>query len=313
MIDENETQKNTEKYNNINDVIQDLIINKNKTEDKGKDKEYYNNIINKVESIFTSGKYDTSKLDSGKDEIITAEKITITLTTSKNQKNNTNNNMTIIDLGECENILRNSNKISDDEPLYIKKTDVIQDGFNIPKIEYEVYCKFKGNKLSKLNLSICDNTTIYLSIPIALSGNKDKFNSSSDYYKNKCYSSTSDSGTDMIIKDRQKEFVDNGLTVCQEECFFKDYNSSLQIANCSCQVKEATNSYDNMNINKTKLSENFEIKNDKMGGSNLGITSCDVFSSNENIKSNTGFFLLLLILAIFIIIFIIFCTKGYII
>ena len=115
----------------------------------------------------------------------------------------------------------------------------------------------------------------------------------------------------MIIKDRQKEFVDNGLTVCQEECFFKDYNSSLQIANCSCQVKEATNSYDNMNINKTKLSENFEIKNDKMGGSNLGITSCDVFSSNENIKSNTGFFLLLLILAIFIIIFIIFCTKGY--
>ena len=225
LINENETQKNVEKYNNINDVIQDLIINKNKTEDKGKDKEYYNNIINKVESIFTSGKYDTSKLDSGKDEIITAEKITITLTTSKNQKNNTNNNMTIIDLGECENILRNSNKISEDEPLYIKKTDVIQDGFNIPKIEYEVYCKCGGDKLTQLNLSVCDNTTISLSIPIALSGNKDKFNSSSDYYKNKCYSSTSDSGTDMIIKDRQKEFVDNGLTVCQEECFFKDYNS----------------------------------------------------------------------------------------
>ena len=66
-----------------------------------------------------------------------------------------------------------------------------------------------------------------------------------------------------------------------------------------------------MNINKTKLSENFEIKNDKMDGSNLGVTSCNVFSSDENIKSNTGFFLLLLILAIFIIIFIIFCSKGY--
>jgi hypothetical protein len=42
VINENETQKNTGKYNNINDVIQDLIINKNETEDKGKDKEYYN-------------------------------------------------------------------------------------------------------------------------------------------------------------------------------------------------------------------------------------------------------------------------------
>ena len=43
----------------------------------------------------------------------------------------------------------------------------------------------------------------------------------------------------------------------------------------------------------------------------MGVTSCNVLGSTENIKSNTGFFLLLIILAIFIIIFIIFCTKGY--
>ena len=45
--------------------------------------------------------------------------------------------------------------------------------------------------------------------------------------------------------------------------------------------------------------------------SNLGITSCNILSSKENIESNVGFFLLLIILAIFIIVFIIFCTKGY--
>ena len=66
-----------------------------------------------------------------------------------------------------------------------------------------------------------------------------------------------------------------------------------------------------MNINKTKLYENFgEIKNN-VGASNLGITSCNVFSSKENIESNTGFFLLLIIIALFIVVFIIFCTKGY--
>ena len=66
-----------------------------------------------------------------------------------------------------------------------------------------------------------------------------------------------------------------------------------------------------MNINKTKLYENFDDIDNKNFGSNLGVTSCNVLGSKENIESNTGFFLLLIILAIFIIIFIIFCSKGY--
>ena len=49
----------------------------------------------------------------------------------------------------------------------------------------------------------------------------------------------------------------------------------------------------------------------KKGSNNFGVTSCNVLNSTENIKSNTGFFLLLVIIAIFIIVFIIFCSKGY--
>ena len=49
----------------------------------------------------------------------------------------------------------------------------------------------------------------------------------------------------------------------------------------------------------------------KFGISNLGITSCNVLSSKEDIETNSGFYSLLIILVIFIIIFIIFCTKGY--
>ena len=66
-----------------------------------------------------------------------------------------------------------------------------------------------------------------------------------------------------------------------------------------------------MNINISKIYENFRYTNNKLGSSNLGITSCNVLSSKENIQSNTGFFLLLLILILFIIIFIIFCSRGY--
>ena len=41
-----------------------------------------------VENYFTSENYSTSNLDKGTDEIIEAEKIRFTFTTTDNQKNN---------------------------------------------------------------------------------------------------------------------------------------------------------------------------------------------------------------------------------
>ena len=49
--------------------------------------------------------------------------------------------MTIVDLGKCENILRQVYNISDNLKLFMKKTDIIIEGMKIPKIEYDVYCK----------------------------------------------------------------------------------------------------------------------------------------------------------------------------
>ena len=94
----------------IEDIIKHLLVNngKNKTE-KLKDEEikYYDNIIKIIEDEFTSENYDTSKLNNGQEDIIKTEKIITTLTTSENQRKNINNNMTRIDLGECEVLLRN--------------------------------------------------------------------------------------------------------------------------------------------------------------------------------------------------------------
>ena len=94
--------------------------------EKSKDEEikYYDNILQNIENKFTSDDYDTSNIDGGQDEIITNGKITTTLTTSENQKNNINNNMTKIDLGECENLLRKFYNLSFNESLYIKKIDI---------------------------------------------------------------------------------------------------------------------------------------------------------------------------------------------
>ena len=282
-----------------------------KKKNKEEEIKAYDTLIQNVEDIFTSENYDTSNLDKGEDQVITTEKMTITLSTTQNQMNNTNNNMTLLDLGECETLLRNHYNISNNKFLYMKKMEVKQEGMKIPKIEYSVYYKSKENKLEKLNLSVCEDSKITLSIPGEISESLDKLNSSSDYYNNKCYKGVSDNGTDIPLKDRQKEFVEGNKTVCQEECEFSDYDNDNKKANCSCNVKDSSNSYADMNINKSKLYENFVVTNDKTEVSNLGITSCNVLDSKENIESNTGFFLLLAILAIFIIIFIIFCTRGY--
>ena len=75
----------------------------------------------------------------------------VTLTKSENQKNNINNesyitNDTLIDLAECEISLRNFYNISNNESLYIKKIEIIQEGMQIPKVEYDIYSRFREKK-----------------------------------------------------------------------------------------------------------------------------------------------------------------------
>ena len=50
----------------------------------------------------------------------------ITLTTTQNQKNNKNiSNITAIDLGICETLLRRANNLDENDILYIKKIDIL--------------------------------------------------------------------------------------------------------------------------------------------------------------------------------------------
>ena len=112
-----ETQQNII-YNDLKDIINLLNI----TEEI----EYYDAIFNQTDSYFTSDDYSTSNLDKGIDDlIIKTEKIAIVFTTSKNQKNN-NNNISTIDLGNCEYLLKTAYNISINDSLYIKIINVFQ-------------------------------------------------------------------------------------------------------------------------------------------------------------------------------------------
>ena len=100
----------------------------------------------------------------------------------------------------------------------------------IPKIEFDVYYKLNGTNLIKLNLSYCTDTKIDISIPVKISGNIDIHNSSSGYYNDLCYKTKSDIGTDITLKDRKNEFIENNKTVCQDNCIFSDYDNKIKKA-----------------------------------------------------------------------------------
>ena len=221
------------------------------------------------------------------------------ITALSNQKDK---NLSSISFGLCEDILKNYYKINDEELIIYKVENKIK-GFNIPIIEYVL---FNQNGSIKLNLSICDNVTLEYNIPVAIDGKHIyKYDPSSDYYTDKCNKYSSEDNVDMTLYDKKNIYNNENLALCESSCSFKGYNSSILNAICDCTIKnEMTYSKEN---NKDGLLN--KISNEK-SNSNLDITKCiDVFKTDK-IKTNSGFLTIVIILGIFIIIFIIFCSKG---
>ena len=298
----------------IRSIIQDILNQNNKTaenESKEKDDEInkYNLIIKKMESIILTGSFNISKIDNGNDEIINAEKMIITISSIDNQKINKNKNITSIDFGQCESILINNYSKSNDKDLYIKIVQVSQEGMKIPKIEYEVYNKISPTNFQKLNLTeICGDKKIYLSIPMELTESLDKLNSSSGYYNDICYTTTSDSGTDITLKDRKKEYIDKNKTVCQDDCDFSQYNYTTQKVTCSCNVKDSSLTFTNIYIDKSKLLKNFiDIKN--IANLNFLICYQNLLCKSGLIKNIGSYIILVIILFHIICIFIFYIQQ----
>ena len=182
----------------INNYIDESII---LDEDNDKNIEYMSNKLNN--SYIKESELEEIK--SGNDLIlIENNELKMSLTTSDN-KINQNKNTSKIDLGECENKLKEFYNISKNESLLILKVEVIKKDMKKARIEYEVYYPSNENKLYKLDLNICEEVNIIISNPMKLDDkNIDKYNSSSDFYKDICYAYTTENGTNMILNDRKE-------------------------------------------------------------------------------------------------------------
>ena len=191
--------------NNIEDIMKYLLINETLKMSKEEEIKYYDNLIQIIEQVFTSENYNTSKLDNGQDEYIKTGKMKLTLSTLENQRKQLNNNITTIDLGYCETLLKNAYNITHNETIYIKIIDIAQDGMKTIKVKYDIYGRLNRSNLIKLNLTACSKNKISIFIPFEITKNIDEYNSSGGYYNDICYTTTSEDGTDISIKDRRKK------------------------------------------------------------------------------------------------------------
>ena len=289
---------------NLNFDIKNIIINSTFKNT------YYEMIIKSFEDIIISGNYDTSRVDNGIVDVVELEEMIISFNTLGYENYDDDNyNLTRIEFGECEMKLKRYYNLSIYDKIYLEKIETKQEGMQIPKIEYNLYSKLSGQKLTKLNISVCDNDEIFISYYVSLKESIDLFNSSSEYYNNICYKATSESGTDISLNDRRKEFVDNNKFLCQEDCYLQEYNYTTQRVNGSCEVKEPSSSFVDKIINKTKLLENLgDIKT----FSNINILSCykSLFIL-ENIVYNIGFYIITGIIILHIINCIFFFIKKF--
>ena len=121
-------------------------------------------------------------------------------TSTQNQKNNENISNLSMNLGECENILKYNYNISIDDSLYMIQLIYEEEGKKIPKLEYEIYYPlYNRNNLTKLDLNLCKDTKIEISIAVKINDTLDKHNSSSGYYNDVCYKTTTEDETDISL------------------------------------------------------------------------------------------------------------------
>ena len=206
--------------------------------------------------------------------------------------------------------LINYYNISENETLYILKMDTKVESMKIPKIEYEVYYPLNETHLTILDLSVCKNIKIDVLIPVQINDNDvKKYNPDSDYYNDVCSKTTSEGGTDVSLTDRKNKFIEENMTLCEEDCKLIGYNFTTKKAKCSCIVKQSLSNIRDIRFDKDKLYKNFiDINNI----ANIKLMKCfKKVISKEYLIKNYGFYIFSFIYILYFICLFLFSCKYY--
>ena len=207
-------------------------------------------------------------------------------------KFNSYDDVSDLDLSQCETILKTHYKIPSDESLLIVKYDVINSSSSINPIEYNVYDK-EGNKL---DLALCEslNTNISYPLNIDLSFAEemsergiDIFDRNDIFFNSLCRTYTKEGSN--VLSERRKLY--QNIMVCEDNCEYKGINFIERKANCVCKVKTTFDINRVINFKVEKFTSTIR--------SSLFIVMCyDTFLNYKDIPSSIGLWICLSILTL---------------
>ena len=253
--------------------------------------------------------FNKTDIDNGNDKKIIDKNIIMIFTSTQNQKDNENISNLTMNLGQCENILKYNYNISNNNSLYMLLLIHEEDGKKVPKVEYEIYYPLSNNNLTKLDMNYCQGTKIEISIAVKLNGDIDKYNTSSNYYNDICSKTTSSSGTDISLIDRRNEFIDNDMSLCEENCDLIDYNYDTKKSKCSCDIKYGISENINNKFDEKAFFKSFIDINNIV---NINIMKCyKIVFKFEELKKNYGFLIIGSVIIMHFITLLIFLAISY--
>jgi len=284
-----------------------------------------NESLQKVYILFS----DIISNDYNNEEVVfkTDKDLTFQLSNSENEKSYLNgtkkyNNLSIIDLGECETKLKSANNIPEEESLIIFKIENYYQNTTIKNIQYEIYDPITRNKIE--DLSPCQDETIDIYVPTNLDNNTltmyeemknqgyDIFNANDSFYNDICTKYSTENNTDLTLNDRKDLFYNQSQIFCQENCAYQYINVEMEIAKCECSVSENTEieiEYEK----KSPLIGNEIIASffDTIKYSNFLILKCyELVFSSAGIKNNMGSIVLIISMCFILIFTVIFLFTG---
>ena len=281
------------------------------------DREITNNQINEVYThiLNTSIKNNNSTVIKTDNTIFQVTKIEL-------QKESNDPEISNIDLGYCETLLKRNNNISDNESLIIFKIDMKQIEQYSTYVQYEIY---HPNTLQKLNLNVCNDVTINIYPPVHLDeqtlsifsdlekSGYNLFNSSGSFYNDFCTPYTTKNGTDMILGDRQKEIYgkSGNKALCQNGCELEYFNQTTSKAKCNCVIQKSNANLDitDLESGKNILEESFI---NTLSNSNFQILRCYKLAIDLSaIFENIGRIIMTVLLFLILVLFVLHCIFGY--
>ena len=117
----------------------------------------------------------------------------------------------------------------------------------------------------------------------------------------------------MTLNDRQNEFNDNNMSLCENKCNFTNYNTSTKKSVCMCEIKSKIYTISEILESKESVSKDFNTENTTSSSiSSVNIMKCyNTLFSKYGLLKNIGNYLLIFIIVIFSLSSIYFYKVGY--